>query len=129
MKDNTGENSADLSLNLTEIENLQNTFAEQRDWDQFHTPKNLAMALSVEVSELCEIFQWLTPEQSERISEDAQKKEDIGDELSDILFYTIRLASKLDVNLPEAFALKMKKNAEKYPVEKAKGSNLKYTEL
>lgn len=129
MNDNTGEKDKQQILDLNKIQELQQQFESERDWDQFHTPKNLAMALSVEVSELCEIFQWLTPEQSMRIGEDLEKKESIADELSDILFYTIRLAAKLDVGLPEAFESKMKKNAEKYPVHLSKGHAKKYNEL
>jgi len=91
------------------------TFAAERDWEQYHTPKNLAMALSVEVSELVEIFQWLTPEQSTAIMESGEK-EHVEEELADILIYLIRLADKLDVDLEQAVAEKIVKNGVKYPV-------------
>jgi len=93
------------------------TFAAERDWEQYHTPKNLAMALSVEASELVEIFQWLTPEQSATIMESGEK-EHVEEELADILIYLIRLADKLDVNLEQAVAEKIVKNGVKYPTPK-----------
>jgi len=102
-------------MNLHQIQQQLSTFAAERDWDQFHTPKNLAMALSVEVSELVEIFQWLTPEQSTAIMESG-KKEHVEEELANILIYLIRLADKLDVDLEQAVAEKIVKNGVKYPV-------------
>jgi NTP pyrophosphatase (non-canonical NTP hydrolase) len=103
------------------------TFAAERDWQQFHTPKNLVMALSVEVSELMEHFQWLTPEQSAML--DASKRGEVAQELADVLIYLIRLSDVLGVDLALAAQEKIRLNAEKYPVEKAKGLAAKYTEL
>jgi len=102
-------------------------FARERDWDQFHTPKNLAMALSVEASELAEIFQWLTPAQSRRLK--GRAREHFEEELADVFLYLLRLAGRYDVDLVEAARAKMKKNAVKYPVGKSKGLAKKYTEL
>ena len=102
-------------------------FAVDRDWNQFHTPKNLAMALSVETAELVEIFQWLTEEQSSRLTRDQLSK--VKDEMGDILNYLVRLSSKLGIDLIAATNDKIIKNGQKYPVEKAKGSMKKYTEL
>jgi len=101
-------------------------FAEARDWDQFHSPKNLSMALMVEVAELMEHFQWLTEEQSGNL--DATKQAVIAEELADILLYLVRLSDKLGVNLPEAALNKLEKNAAKYPAEKVRGSAKKYSE-
>jgi dCTP diphosphatase len=101
-------------------------FAEARDWDQFHSPKNLSMALMVEVAELMEHFQWLTEEQSGNL--DATKKAVVAEELADILLYLVRLADKLGVDLPGAALHKLEKNAAKYPADQVRGSSKKYSE-
>jgi dCTP diphosphatase len=101
-------------------------FAAARDWDQFHSPKNLSMALMVEVAELMEHFQWLTEAQSGDLGGD--KKAAVAEELADILLYLVRLADKLDVDLPEAALRKLEKNADKYPAEQVRGSAKKYSE-
>ena len=114
---------------MISIEVLQKelqAFADERDWDQFHSPKNLSMALSVEASELVECFQWLTEEQSKNLS--PEQYQAVIDEMADVQVYLLRLATKLDVNLLEAVEQKMVKNAEKYPADKVKGSSKKYTE-
>jgi len=102
-------------------------FATDRDWDQFHSPKNLAMALSVESGELLEHFQWLTSEQSANLSENDLAK--VRLELADVLLYLVSLSDKLGVDLVAAAFEKLAINAKKYPVELAKGSAKKYTEL
>ena len=109
---------------LSVLRNHLRKFAEEREWDQFHSPKNLAIALSVEASELLEHFQWITEEQSKSIQLGEVRKE-----MGDVLLYLIRLADKLDVDLIEAAQSKLLENAEKYPVEKARGSSKKYTDL
>ena len=101
-------------------------FAEARDWDQFHSPKNLSMALMVEVAELMEHFQWLTEAQSGDL--DAEKKAVVAEELADILLYLVRLSDKLGVELTEAALHKLAKNAVKYPAEQVRGSAKKYSE-
>jgi dCTP diphosphatase len=101
-------------------------FAEARDWDQFHSPKNLSMALMVEVAELMEHFQWLTEAQSGNL--DTAKKAVVAEELADILLYLVRLSDKLGVDLPEAALHKLEKNAAKYPVDQVRGSSKKYSE-
>ena len=101
-----------------DIESLQqqlSKFADERDWDQFHNPKNLAIALSVEASELIEIFQWLTPEQSEEIMR-GDKANHVKEEVADILIYLLRFADKLNIDLDAAVRSKIEKNAQKYPV-------------
>jgi dCTP diphosphatase len=102
-------------------------FATERDWDQFHSPKNLAMALSVEAAELLEHFQWLSDVESGAMT--LEKRAKIGEELADVLLYLIRLADKLNIDLATAATDKMSVNASKYPAQKARGSNKKYTEL
>ena len=103
-------------------------FCELRDWDQFHMPKNLVMALCGEVGELIEIFQWLTEEESKDIVQDARKMEQVEEEIADIQVYVLRLAHKLGVDIERAVEKKMRKNAEKYPVHLARGNAKKYTE-
>jgi len=115
---------------MNEIEKIKlrlRQFAEERDWDQFHSPKNLSMALSAEVAEIVEHFQWLTEEQSNNLTQN--KLEEVDTELADTLIYLIRLADKLDIDLLAAAQSKIELNEKKYPVEKAKGNAKKYTEL
>ncbi|HXG97427.1 MAG TPA: nucleotide pyrophosphohydrolase [Gemmatimonadales bacterium] len=102
-------------------------FAADRDWDQFHSPKNLAMALSVEAAELLEHFQWLTDAESSALTAEMHAK--VSEELADVLLYLVRLADKLDVDLALAASEKLKVNAAKYPADKARGSSKKYSEL
>jgi dCTP diphosphatase len=101
-------------------------FVAERDWDQYHSPKNLAMALCVEAAELVEHFQWLTEDQSRRLP--PEKLGEVRDEMADVLVYLVRLADKLDVDLLEAAAQKIEKNALKYPADKVRGSMKKYSD-
>ena len=102
-------------------------FAEERDWEQFHSPKNLSMALTVEAAELMEHMQWITEEGSRNLA--AEKRNEIEDEIGDVLLYLVSLADKLDINPLVAARKKLKKNAKKYPVEDARGNAKKYTEF
>lgn len=102
-------------------------FARERDWGQFHSPKNLASALIVEAAELLEHFQWLTEDQSRQL-EPAQRDE-VAAELADVLLYALQLSAALGVDLVAAAQAKMKANAQKYPVDLARGSSGKYDEL
>jgi dCTP diphosphatase len=102
------------------------TFAAERDWDQFHSPKNLASALSVEAAELLEHFQWLTEEESKRLP--PAKLAAVRDEMADVLVYLVRLADKLEVDLLAAAAAKIDKNALKYPAAQVRGSMKKYSD-
>lgn len=102
-------------------------FSEERDWRQFHTPKNLATAVSVEAAELQEIFMWLTAEQSRQLS--AEKMQDARDEIGDVLICLLNLADQLGIDAVDAAVQKMQKNRAKYPVDKAKGLAKKYNEL
>ena len=102
-----------------------NAFVAERDWAQFHTPKNLAMAMILEASELVEQFQWDTPTESQQLS--PEKREAVAHELADTFVYLLRIAEVLQIDLIDAANKKIALNAVKYPVEKAKGSNAKYT--
>ncbi len=101
-------------------------FAEERDWRQYHSPKNLSMALIAEAAELVEHFQWLTEEQSANL--DSQKLEEVRQEIADIQIYLITIADRLNVDLLEAVADKLDINAKKYPADKVRGLSKKYTE-
>jgi dCTP diphosphatase len=115
-------NQSDLLM----LRNKLRVFAEARDWNQFHSPKNLSMALMVEVAELMEHFQWLTEAQSLDLA--AENKNAVSEELADILLYLVRLSDKLDVDLLKAALNKLEKNAVKYPAEQVRGSAKKYSD-
>lgn len=112
---------------LIELRNALRSFAEARDWQQFHTAKNLVMALSGEVGEVTEHFQWLTPEASMML--DDGTRADVALELADVLLYLIRLADVLDIDLRDAARNKLTLNAQRYPVDKAFGKADKYDRL
>ena len=111
-------------MDIINIQNQLQNFASERDWEQFHTPKNIAMALSVECSELVEIFQWLNPEESKL--PDKMQLELINNEVADIAMYLLRFCDLLDLNLENAIQEKLVKNAEKYPINLSKGNAKKY---
>ena len=116
-------NSPDLLM----LRDKLRAFAVARDWDQFHSPKNLSMALMVEAAELMEHFQWLTETQSAELPPEV--KQAVGEELADILLYLVRLSDKLGIDLREAALLKLEKNAVKYPAEQVRGSAKKYSDF
>ena len=115
---------------MSELDGLREAlrkFAAERDWDQFHSPKNLAMALSAEAAELLEVFQWLTEAQSRALTPEA--KAAASEEIADVLLYLIRLGDKLGVDPLAAAQRKLAANELKYPADKARGNAKKYTEL
>lgn len=112
---------------LRDLRDELRAFAAERDWDQFHSPRNLATALAVEAAELLEPFQWLTDEQSRSLPPDTRAA--VEEEIADVLLYLVRLADKLDVDLAAAARAKIVRNGEKYPVDKARGSSRKYDAL
>ncbi len=116
-----------MSDRLEAIKIRLQEFAKERDWDQFHSPKNFSMALIVECAELVEHFQWLTDEQSKNLP--AETLDEVSLEMADIMMYLIRLADKLDIDLLQAVDRKIELNAIKYPVEKSKGIATKYNKL
>lgn len=115
-----------MADSLDQLRNRVNQFVEERDWAQFHSPKNLAMAMIVEAGEVVEHFQWITEQESRNL--DAQTKEQVGQELSDTFVYLLRIAEVCGIDLIQAVNKKIDLNALKYPVEKCKGSNAKYTD-
>ncbi|MBW6442295.1 nucleotide pyrophosphohydrolase [Patescibacteria group bacterium] len=119
----------DSERKISELKEKIKDFCEVRDWDQFHNAKDLAIALSIEVSELLEIFRWKTREEVQDLFKDEKKKENIQDEMADILYFLVRIAQRYDIDLSEAFDKKMEKNEQNYPVEKSKGCHKKYNEL
>jgi NTP pyrophosphatase (non-canonical NTP hydrolase) len=112
---------------LVALRDALRRFAAARDWQQFHTPKNLATALCVEAAELLEHFQWLTADQSARL--DARRKRAVAAEIADVLLYLTRLADVLQIDPLAAAQRKLRQNARKYPVARARGNARKYTEL
>ena len=100
-------------------------FADQRDWEQFHSPKNLAMALSVEVAELLEHFQWLSEGESRNLS--PASRNEVAQEIADVQIYLVRLADKLGIDILQAAEAKIQENEAKYPISRAKGSARKYS--
>ena len=117
-----------LIMNIDKIRKRLEKFTKDRDWEQFHSPKNLSMALSVEVAELVEIFQWSNSGGLDEIT-DPEKREKIKEEIADIFIYLIKISSKLDFDLDVIINEKIDRNEKKYPIEKSKGKSLKYNEL
>ena len=116
------------NLNISELKEILVNFAKIREWEKFHSPKNLSMAIAGEAGELLEIFQWLTEQESINVRKDLIVKEKVSHELADIILYIIRLADQLNINLNEAVLQKITINNGKYPVSKVKGSAKKYSD-
>lgn len=114
---------------LNDLQRELREFAAQREWQPFHTPKNLVMALSGEVGELTELFQWLTPEDSSAVMSQPDQAERVREEVADVFAYLLQIADVLDIDLTTALRTKMRRNEEKYPVERAKGRADKYDQL
>ena len=113
-------------INMKSLASRLRKFADDRDWNQFHSPKNLSMALAGEMGELIEHFQWLTEEESKNLS--GQKLAEVEEEIADIFIYLLRLSDQLDVDIVQAVENKIIKNEKKYPADKVRGSSKKYTE-
>lgn len=111
----------DRETTLAEIRARVAQFVNERDWNQFHAPKNLAMALAIEAAELMEHFQWISVEASREVAADQEKVRAIGEEVADVFCYTLAIANALGLDLAETFERKMHKNAQKYPVESIRG--------
>jgi dCTP diphosphatase len=122
----------DLMAHMDDLRRLQtllDEFAAQRDWRKFHSPKNLVMALTGEVGELTELFQWLTPEEASTLTNDPHSRKRVEEEIADVFIYLLRLADVLDVDLIAAAHNKIGLNASRYPEDVARGNAIKYTEL
>lgn len=116
---------SDQQTTLHDLKERMAAFVRERDWEQFHSPKNLSMSIAIEAAELMEHFQWLTVEQSERL--DPAALHDIGEELADIVLYSLSMANHLQIDLAETVLAKMAKNERKYPKEQVRGKAHKYT--
>jgi len=111
----------DRTTTVAELRNLVARFVDERNWRQFHTPKNLAMSIAVEAAELMEHFQWLTAEESLAVAGDAGKRSAVGEELADVVCYALALANSLGLDLADAVERKMAKNVQKYPADEIRG--------
>jgi dCTP diphosphatase len=119
----------DNDTTVADLKNRILAFARERDWEQFHAPKNLSMALAAEAGELMEHFLWAEPAASRDIARDPVRRARIEEELADVIIYALEFANMTGIDVAAAIQAKMKANARKYPVEKAKGRSDKYTEL
>jgi len=119
----------DATTTVAELRERLRAFVHERDWEQFHAPKNLSMALAAEAGELMEHFLWATPEASSEIAQRPEKRAKIAEELADVVIYALEFANVTGLDVAAAIEAKMTANAKKYPVEKARGRSEKYTEL
>jgi dCTP diphosphatase len=119
----------DSATTVAELKNRVLAFARERDWEQFHAPKNLSMALAAEAGELMEHFLWATPEESRAVAVDPARKAKIAEELADVVIYALEFANATGLDVAASIEAKMAANAAKYPVDKARGRSVKYTEL
>lgn len=113
-------------MDVNEVSNRLRKFAEDRNWDQFHSPKNLSMALAAEAAELLEIFQWLTEEESKDIVNSEKEIAQVKEEIADVFIYLVRLADKLNIDIEKEVLAKIKANKKKYPIELSKDNAVKY---
>jgi dCTP diphosphatase len=120
---------SDSTTTLAQLKERVLAFARERDWEQFHAPKNLSMALAAEAAELMEHFLWSTPEQSRAVAADPAKRARIAEEVADVVIYALEFANATGLDVAANIEAKMAANAQKYPVEKARGRSAKYTEL
>ena len=116
-------------MRLDDLKERLRTFAQERDWEQFHSPKNLSMALAAEAGELLDLFRWLTEEESRLVADSPDKLARVREELADVLLFLVRLADQLGIDLEQAAQDKLEDNASKYPVAKARGRATKYRDL
>lgn len=111
----------DSTTTVAELKQLVREFVDQRDWRQFHAPKNLAMSMAIEAAELMEHFQWISVEESRRMADDPERLTAVGEELADVLCYALAMANELGLDLSTTIRRKMEKNAEKYPADEYRG--------
>ena len=119
----------DAQTNLQQLKEIVKQFCEARDWDRYHNPKDLAICIITEASELLEQFRFKSEEEMHAMFKDTKKRQAISEEVADIFYFLLRLAQKYDLDLATVLQKKMEQNNAKYPVEKARGSNKKYNEL
>jgi len=111
----------DPTTTVNELRTLVDDFVAERDWQQFHSPKNISMALAIEAAELMEHFQWITIDQSRQIADDPEKLAAVAEELADVLSYSLAMANSLGIDIASTIQAKMVKNAAKYPAEEFRG--------
>ena len=128
MKDIERLKEIERQKELDRLKGLVKDFCEERDWDQFHNPKELAIGLSTEANELLQLFRFQSEEQMREMLGKPDTREQIEDETADIFFFLLRFAQKNGIDLEQALVRKIEKNRKKYPAELARGKNLKYTE-
>ena len=121
MTDSTTTASRDPATTIADLKQVVATFVGERDWKQVHSPKNLTMAMAIEVAELMEHFQWISMEASREVTRDPDKRQAVADEMSDVFCYLLGLANELDIDLAEALHHKMIRNRQKYPAETFRG--------
>lgn len=119
----------DSRTSVHELKEKVKNFCDEREWDKYHNAKDLAIGIIIEASELLEHFRFKSEKETEELFKDETKRQQITDEMADITFMLLRLAQRYNIDLASEFSRKMEKNAQKYPVDKSKGSNKKYTEL
>lgn len=112
---------SDTETTVAQLRQIVEAFVSERDWHQFHTPKNLTMAMAIETAELMEHFQWLTPEQSRALADEPEKLREVGEEVADVLCYLLAMANELGLDLSTAVRDKMVKNIRKYPAPEYRG--------
>ncbi|HXQ81502.1 MAG TPA: nucleotide pyrophosphohydrolase [Opitutaceae bacterium] len=120
---------SDSATTLAELKERVLAFARERDWEQFHAPKNLSMALAAEAAELMEHFLWASPEESRAVALDPEKRARIAEEVADVVIYALEFANATGLDIAANIEAKIEANARKYPIEKARGRSAKYTEL
>lgn len=121
--------TTDQNASLSDLKEKVSQFCSERQWDPYHGAKDLAIGMSTEAAELLEIFRFYPEKEVEALVQDPAKREEIADELSDVFFFILRFAQKFDFDIASSFEKKMQKNAQKYPVDRSRGSNKKYDEL
>lgn len=119
----------DSKTTIADLKKLVTKFRDDRDWKKFHNPKDLSMSVSIEANELLELFQWKDEKQIAEALREPAKFQDVKDEIADIVVYCIDMCDVLGIDLSQAVEGKIKKNEAKYPIDKAKGNSIKYTEL
>ena len=119
----------DNKTSTAQLKHLVKRFCEARDWDQFHGPKELAIGIITEAAELLEHFRFMSDAQMQKLLSDSVKRKEIQSELADILFFLLRFSQRFDIDLSNSLKAKLKQNAKKYPIARARGKNLKYTDL
>ena len=119
----------DEGISIADLKKRVQKFCEDRDWDQFHGAKDLAIGVITEAAELLEHFRFLSDDQARRLLSSPRKRKEVAEELADVLFFVLRFAQRFKIDLEESFRKKLEKSATKYPIKKARGKNLKYTDL